>query len=70
MDHNAIVTIDAQLVDTSQPLGQNPAGVYLASLTSERSRRVMAGDLRTLGALLVGINIDQARTVDPFAIPW
>ena len=36
---------------TSLPLDQHPAAVYLASLSSERSRRVTAQALRTVAAL-------------------
>lgn len=65
-----IITVNAQIVGTSHPLDQHPAAVYLASLTSERSRRVMSGDLRTIGALLTGANPRAAREVDIFAIDW
>jgi site-specific recombinase XerD len=36
------------------PLDRHPAAVYLASLTSEHSRRVMAQGLRTLAQILTG----------------
>lgn len=70
MDQSAIVTVGSSLVDTSQPLAENPAAVYLASLASERSRRVMAGDLRTLGAILTGADPKAARSIDIFALDW
>lgn len=49
------------------PFDQNPAVVYLASLSSERSRRVMAQALRSIAALLTG---QDARTVDFLALSW
>ena len=49
------------------PLDQHPAAVYLASLTSERSRRVMHQALRTIAALLTG---QDAKTADIFTVKW
>lgn len=49
------------------PLDRHPATVYLAGLTSERSRKVTLGALRTITALLVG---GDARTVDPLLVNW
>ena len=52
------------------PFDENPAAVYLASLTSERSRRVMAGDLRVVAALLTGVDPRASRQVDLFQLHW
>jgi integrase len=49
------------------PIDQNPAAVYLASLTSERSQRVMEQALRVVGGLLTG---KDTTTVDILAIRW
>lgn len=49
------------------PFDQHPAAVYLFSLNSERSRRVMGQALRTVAALLTG---QDARTVDIFSLDW
>lgn len=49
------------------PLDQHPAAVYLASLTSERSRRVTAQALRAISALITG---DDPRTADFLALNW
>lgn len=48
-------------------LDENPAAVYLASLSSERSRRVMEQALRTAAAFLTGQN---PRTANVLAINW
>lgn len=58
------------ILSTPIPFAQHPAAVYLASLTSEESRRVIAGDLRTSGALLTGQAISEARHVDIFMLNW
>lgn len=57
----------AFLTTSAEPLDHNPAAVYLARLSSERSRRVMSQALRVLAALLTN---DDPRTVDPFAVDW
>ncbi len=49
------------------PLDRHPAAVYLASLTSERSRRVMHQALRSIAALLTG---GDPRTVDILLLDW
>jgi len=49
------------------PIDQNPAAVYLYSLASERSRRVMTQALRTVAALLTG---QDARSADILSIRW
>ncbi|MDX1994035.1 MAG: site-specific integrase [bacterium] len=49
------------------PLDQNPAAVYLASLISDKSQRVMAQALRTIAALLTN---SDPKTVDIFALNW
>lgn len=67
-DH--LTTTSEVLAPTPEPFDHNPAAVYLASLTSERSRRVMAGDLRVVAALLTGINPKQSRQVDIFQLHW
>ncbi len=48
-------------------LDQNPAAVYLYSLTSDRSRRVMAQTLRTVVSLLTG---QDAHTADILRVNW
>jgi integrase len=55
---------------TPLPFDQHPVAVYLASLASERSRRVLAGDLRVIAALLTGTDIHEARSVDLFTLNW
>ena len=57
---------DLVLVDRL-PLDRHPAAVYLASLTSERSRRVTAQALRAITALITG---DDPRTADFLALNW
>ncbi len=49
------------------PIDQNPAAVYLFSLGSERSRKVMAQALRTVVSLLTG---QEARNADILAVQW
>jgi integrase len=49
------------------PIDQNAAAVYLYSLTSDRSRRVMTQALRTVASLLTG---QDARSADILAIRW
>lgn len=49
------------------PIDQNPAAVYLYSLASDRSRRVMTQALRTVASLLTG---QDARSADILAIRW
>lgn len=58
------------LIQSPLPLDRHPAAVYLASLPSERSRRVLAGDLRTMAALLSGMDVKDARGIDIFAVEW
>src|SRR5574337_1471656 len=48
-------------------IDENPAAVYLASLSSERSRRVMEQTLRNAAAFLTGQN---PRTANVLAINW
>jgi integrase len=55
------------LVIAPLPLDQHPAAVYLASLTSVRSRRVMEQALRTVMALLTG---QDPREADIFKLDW
>ena len=60
-----LVRVNAgELVAVADPLpsDRNPAGVYLASLGSERARRAMLGRLRYVAGLL--------GTADPLAVPW
>ena len=49
------------------PLDRHPAAVYLASLSSERSRRVTAQALRTITALLTG---EDPKRADMLALNW
>jgi integrase len=49
------------------PIDQNPAAVYLYSLASEKSRRVMTQALRTVASLLTG---QDARSADILSIRW
>ena len=51
---------DLQLA-TPLPLDRHPAAVYLASLSSERSRRVTAQALRAITALITGEDPHQAN---------
>lgn len=67
---HAIDVTTPSLPATALPFAQHPAAVYLASLTSERSRRVIAGDLRTIAALLLGVEKAKARTIDIFQLDW
>src|SRR3954453_13064230 len=55
----------------SAPLDQNPASVYLASL-SDGSRRTMRTALNTIGGLLgVGVHLDSGnRDMRCLAVPW
>jgi site-specific recombinase XerD len=57
----------AIIVTERLPLDRHPAAVYLASLTSERSRRVMEQALRTIAALLTGQN---AKEADILNVNW
>jgi site-specific recombinase XerD len=52
---------------TVLPLDQHPAAVYLASLSSERSRRVTAQALRTVAALITG---EDPRQADIIMLNW
>lgn len=54
-------------VNASLPLDRQPAAVYLAGLASERSRRVTAQALRTITALLAGVDEQHA---DILALDW
>jgi len=49
------------------PIDQNPAAVYLASLTSQRSQRVMEQALRSVGGILTA---QDPTIVDILAIHW
>lgn len=49
------------------PLDHNPAAVYLASLSSQRSRRVMEHALRVIMSLLTG---QDAATANVLAMNW
>lgn len=49
------------------PLDQNPAAVYLASLSSQRSRQVMEQTLRSAAALLIDQN---PQIVNVMALNW
>jgi site-specific recombinase XerD len=59
-DENAIVSSD----NPPAPLNDNPAVVYLSSLTSERSRYVLRGDLDKIAALLTD------GTADTLTLDW
>ena len=58
---------DDLIVANLLPFDQHPAAVYLFSLNSERSRRVMSQSLRTIAALLTG---QDAQTADIFSLDW
>jgi integrase len=61
-------TIYPDLIEHYQPpIDQNPAAVYLYSLASEKSRRVMTQALRTVASLLTG---QDARNADILGIRW
>jgi site-specific recombinase XerD len=49
------------------PLDEHPAAVYLTSLASDQSRRVMEQTLRIVAAILTG---QESRTADVLAINW
>lgn len=55
------------LITTTPAFDQHPAAVYLFSLGSERSRKVMAQALRTVVSLLTGIDPGEA---DILALDW
>ncbi len=55
----------SRLLVETQPLDRHPAAVYLASLTSARSQRVMEQALRAIGGLLT--NTDP-KTVNILAL--
>jgi integrase len=55
------------ILTTPLPVHQNPVAVYLAGLTSPRSRRVMAQALRSVAALLTG---QDSKDVDIFMLDW
>jgi integrase len=66
-----LAPIDASLAIYNAPsFERNPPAVYLASLTSERSRRVIAGDLRAIAALLMGQDPHDSRGIDIFNVNW
>ncbi len=52
------------------PLDQNPAAVYLASLTSDRSRRTMSNALRTVTALLTYRPLEAVTQEEMLRMPW
>lgn len=52
------------------PLDRNPAAVYLASLTSDRSRRTMSNALRTVTALLTYRPLEDVGQEAMLAMPW
>ncbi len=52
---------------TPLPVRENPVAVYLAGLTSPRSRRVMAQALRSVAMLLTG---QASEDVDIFLLDW
>ncbi|MCA9912317.1 MAG: site-specific integrase [Anaerolineae bacterium] len=52
------------------PLDQNPAAVYLASLTSERSRRTMSNALRTVVSLLTYRPLEDVTQDHMLQMPW
>jgi integrase/recombinase XerD len=65
---SAISTSDNTALTTpALPLDQHPAAVYLASLTSPRSRRVMEQSLRVLTALMTG---EDPKTAQYLLIDW
>ena len=49
------------------PLDRNPAAIYIASLSTERSRTVTRQALRSLASLITG---EDAHTADYLALPW
>lgn len=63
----AVSDVSDLVMTERAPLGRHPAVVYLAALTSERSRRVMHQALRTIAALLTG---QDAKTADILAVNW
>jgi site-specific recombinase XerD len=58
---------DLRMVTPPLPFDRHPAAVYLAGLSSERSRRVTAQALRTITALITG---EDPRQADIFALNW
>jgi len=68
-DENALVVAPPSppIIAETLPLDRHPAAVYLASLTSIRSPRVMEQALRTIAGLLT--NTDP-KTVNILALDW
>ena len=60
----------ALILITTLPIDQNPAAVYLASLTSHQSRIVMTSALRTLTALLTGRDREEIAFADVLSLNW
>jgi site-specific recombinase XerD len=76
---NAITPTPANQIIQSQPLDQNPAAVYLASLTSERSRATMIQALNEIAHALGTETVTVPDTTSPrrkerdmtfLACPW
>jgi len=71
MTHKQIIQIaplpTGEITTAYAPLDHNPAAVYLASLSSQRSRRVMEHALRVIMSLLTG---QDPATANVLAMNW
>lgn len=65
-----------QIIPNVEPLGdplppaENPAAVYLAGLTSSRSRRTMSNALRTIVALVMKADLSDVTEDHMYAFNW
>jgi len=62
--------IELAVAQTRSPLDRNPAAVYLASLTSDKSRRTMSNALRTIVALLTYQQVDGVTHEAMLRLNW
>lgn len=70
-DQDSSLQVDEALVnDESLPFDRNPAAVYLASLTSAKSRRTMSNALRTITAMLTYRNLEDVEYEDMLRVRW
>lgn len=61
---------DPLVIAEPLPAEQNPAAVYLASLTSAKSRRTMSNALRTIAAIITYRDLEAVTHEDMLRVRW
>lgn len=70
MAKRALPIDETLLQPSAPPLDQNPAAIYLASLTSDKSRRTMSNALRTVTGLLIGCDVEEVSHASMLSLDW